>query len=205
VLDWYANEVAGKADEALFMTFAFGMDKRFKDIYRRKDRILRMALMDKFGSPATIKRDTKEIGEIRRLPNVLIAVGNFIPTNKFDHWLKERQGMGVKWVHTKFMLVDPLSDDPVVVAGSANFSEPSTDTNNENMLVIRGDTRVADVYFGEYLRLWSHYAFREAVARADASGEDFKPQNLAPDASWQAGYFKRGDGRCARRLYFARS
>src|SRR5919199_411384 len=58
VLDWYASEVAGKANEALFMTFAFGMDDRFKDIYRRKDAVLRMALMDKAGSGTHAKRDT---------------------------------------------------------------------------------------------------------------------------------------------------
>lgn len=34
-------------------------------------------------------------------------------------------------VHTKFMLVGPLSDDPVGITGSANFSDPSTDTSHE--------------------------------------------------------------------------
>ena len=129
VLDWYATEVAGKAKDALFMTFAFGMDQRFKDLYRRDDDVLRMALMDRYGSPSTLKRDTKEIKEIRRRSNVLIAIGNRIVTNSFDRWLAERAGTGVKWVHTKFMLRDPLSSDPVVVAGSANFSRASTDTN----------------------------------------------------------------------------
>lgn len=35
------------------------------------------------------------------------------------------------------MLVDPLSDRPVEVTGSANFSEASKKTNDENMLVIK--------------------------------------------------------------------
>ena len=33
------------------------------------------------------------------------------------------------------MLVDPLSDKPVVVTGSANFSDASRGTNDENMRV----------------------------------------------------------------------
>lgn len=33
---------------------------------------------------------------------------------------------------------------------------------DENMLVIRGDEQIADIYFGEFLRLYSHYAFRDA-------------------------------------------
>ena len=31
----------------------------------------------------------------------------------------------VFFIHTKFLLIDPLSDDPLVCSGSANFSPPS--------------------------------------------------------------------------------
>lgn len=72
---------------------------------------------------------------------------------------------GVKWVHTKYMLIDALGKNPVTVTGSANFSQAGTDKNHENMLVIRGDRRVADIYLGEFMPLHSHYAFREAVAK----------------------------------------
>ena len=41
----------------------------------------------------------------------------------------------VNYLHTKYMLVDPLSDDPVVISGSANFSNASSVDNDENMLV----------------------------------------------------------------------
>jgi len=107
-------------------------------------------------------------------------------------------------VHTKFMLVDPLSEQPVVITGSANFSEPSTDENNENMLVIRGDTRVADIYLGEYMRLYSHYAFREAVARK-WGGKTWNPGHLDSTEGWSKEYFVKGSERDSRRRYFARS
>ncbi|HME71698.1 MAG TPA: hypothetical protein VKM54_17780 [Myxococcota bacterium] len=46
--------------------------------------------------------------------------------------------------------------------------------------------------------------FREAVAIAKARGEDdWKPQCLTEDASWQRDYFKRGLPRWIRRRYFA--
>ena len=48
-------------------------------------------------------------------------------------------------MHTKCALIDPLGDDPVVITGSANFSDASTKNNDENMLVIRGDAAVAVV------------------------------------------------------------
>ena len=48
----------------------------------------------------------------------------------------------------------------MVISGSTNFSDASTKDNDENMLVIRGDKRVADIYLGEFMRLWRHYRFR---------------------------------------------
>lgn len=51
------------------------------------------------------------------------------------------------------------------------------------MLVIRGDKRISDIYFGEYIRLYAHYAFREAVKWAMekeklGTPQDWKPQYL---------------------------
>jgi phosphatidylserine/phosphatidylglycerophosphate/cardiolipin synthase-like enzyme len=97
----------------------------------------------------------------------VFSIGAFLPINMFDIWLKEKlTGLNpnVRFLHTKYMLVDPLSDDPIVVSGSANFSVNSCTVNDENMLIIRGNKRVADIYLGEYMRLHRHFAFREWAA-----------------------------------------
>jgi phosphatidylserine/phosphatidylglycerophosphate/cardiolipin synthase-like enzyme len=204
VLDWYA-EIAASAKQALFMSFAFGMHRKFQAVYEQPDDVLRFALMDKEGSGTGLAQGRIDIGRIRRRRNVVVAVGNRIVTNAYDRWLVETGGLSsnVQWVHTKYMLVDPLGDDPVIVTGSANFSEPSTNVNNENMLVIRGDTRAADIYLGEFMRLYSHYAFREAVKIARERGDtDWQPNHLAPDSSWLSSYFQTGQ-RSLRRRYFA--
>ena len=130
-------------------------------------------------------------------------------TNRFDRWLavlrKATAEAHVKCIHTKYMLVDPLGKAPVVVTGSANFSEASTCTNNENMIVIRNDQRVADIYLGEFMRMYSHYAFREAAAiwQAQHPGEEWQPGNLVPSDGWQTDYFTPGHQRFLRRQYFA--
>jgi len=197
------------------MTFAFGMHKSFKDVYRKDDAVLRMALMEKeWSSPNTKQQDLKDIQAIRNRRNVVVAVGNRIVTNSFDRWLAEMSKLtahvNVYWIHTKYMLVDPLGANPVVISGSANFSQASTDTNDENMLVIRGDKRIADIFFGEYLRLYTHYAFREAVKwfvekKKAGKPEDWKPQFLQTTDAWMKPYFDSTDssGRFARRQYFA--
>jgi phosphatidylserine/phosphatidylglycerophosphate/cardiolipin synthase-like enzyme len=211
VLDWYAA-LAGQAQEALFMTFAFGMHKSLLAVYDRADPVLRFALMEKEGTGSGLAQARIDIRRVRRRPNVLIAIGGRIVTNRFDRWLREIDRVvaeaHVLWIHTKYMLVDPLGAAPAVVTGSANFSEASTDTNDENMLVIRNDRRVADIYLGEYMRLYSHYAFREAVRiHFEQTGEveDWKPNFLVPDDSWQAEYFQDGNDRSLRRRYFART
>jgi phosphatidylserine/phosphatidylglycerophosphate/cardiolipin synthase-like enzyme len=168
-LDWY-GKLAGAAKDALFMTFAFGMNGTFRPVYETDDAVLRFGLMEKEWNGANKDAQIAAIRKIQARPNVVIAIGNRIPLNNFDQWLKELDRIighvNVQWVHLKFMLVDPLSDHPAVVTGSANFSDASTRTNDENMLVIKDNTRVADIYLGEYMRLYSHYAFREAPARS---------------------------------------
>jgi len=209
VLEWYAA-LAGSASKALMMTFAFGMHRNFQRVYEQRDGVLRFALMEKEGNGAGLAQGRKDIRRIRALPNVVVAIGNNIVTNSFDRWLRERRSLtaeaNVRYVHTKYMLVDPLGPAPVVVTGSANFSEASTNANNENMVAIRGDQRVADVYVGEFMRLYSHYAFREAVAIARAQGQDpavWRPNFLVPDAGWQRDYFRAGHQRFLRRRYFS--
>jgi phosphatidylserine/phosphatidylglycerophosphate/cardiolipin synthase-like enzyme len=212
-LDWY-GKLAGSAQDALFMTFAFGMNDTFRQVYGKNDEVLRFGLMEKEWNG---KGKDAQIAAIRKLQarsNVVIAIGNRISLNKFDQWLQELDRVtpheNVQWVHLKFMLVDPLSENPVVVTGSANFSEASTKTNDENMLVIKDNTRVADIYLGEYMRLYSHYAFREAVKiflekNPGAKPEDMTQAFLIEDQDWTKPYCKPDDpsARMARRLYFA--
>ena len=168
-----------------------------------------------FASPKVKERDEQAIQKIRNLPNVVVAVGNRIKTNAFDRWLAEIDRiiphLHVYWIHTKYMIADPLSDSPIVISGSANFSKASTDTNDENMLIIKGDKRIADIYFGEYMRLFSHYSFRESVKRAmekEALGspQEWKPQYLDITDKWMNDYFNETNdktARCLRRKYFS--
>ncbi|PID64610.1 MAG: hypothetical protein CR963_00185 [Gammaproteobacteria bacterium] len=215
VLDWYAS-LARHAQRGLFATFAFGMNDRFVKAYDIKDNVLRFALMEKKGSGRNYHKQAAEIDRIRRLNNVTIAVGNRIELNAFDRWLKETNKAvnhaHVLYVHTKYMLIDPLGDDPVIIVGSANFSKSSTDTNDENMLVIRGDKAVADIYLGEYMRLFTHYAFRESLSftKAYNSTNAQAWKYLIEDHNWIKGafgkssdYFMPGSNRSLRRRYFS--
>lgn len=206
-LQWYAK-LAGDAPDALFMTFAFGINKLFLDVYDHGHAKLRYALLDKLLAPGIRKNKRaaaeEEMKRLRMMKENRFAVGNRLETNRFDHWAKEiLTGLNthVQYIHTKFMLVDPLSNDPIVITGSANFSDASTLENDENMLITRGNTRVADIYLGEYMRLWNHYAFREwAASQKDQENAKFK--YLDTENTWWREYFEDTD-RGRQRKYFS--
>ena len=147
-LRFYAQIAAG-ARKGLFMTFAFGMHKKFQAAYEKETavfpdqrQVLNFALMEKEGNGAGLAQGKIDVARIRKLSNVIVALGNRIRTNIFDRWVEEiakpTRHAGVLWVHTKYLLADPLSDNPIIVTGSANFSESSVDHNHENMLIIQG-------------------------------------------------------------------
>jgi len=202
VLKWYAD-LADSATEGLFMTFAFGMNKEFVTVYEKEDAVLRMALMDNKGMNDAAKANVERV---RRLINCVVAVGNNIKINSFDRWLAELRSIisspRVPFIHTKYMLVDPLGAKPIVITGSANFSDNSTHTNDENMVVIRNNKRVADIYLGEYMRLYSHYAFRESLTFKVDPQNTISRKHLIPNSSWTNDYYGK-TSRSMRRQYFS--
>jgi phosphatidylserine/phosphatidylglycerophosphate/cardiolipin synthase-like enzyme len=108
-------------------------------------------------------------------------------------------------VHTKYLLIDPLSDDPLVCTGSANFSENSLISNDENMILIRGATRVADIYMTEFDRLFRHFYFRDVANQAAAKRKPgTKPKKVFLDEndSWTDSYFRSGGFKARRREMF---
>jgi phosphatidylserine/phosphatidylglycerophosphate/cardiolipin synthase-like enzyme len=196
-LHWYAD-LMGAAKQILCMTFAFNLDDVFFQVLKRADDTLRYAVFDK-----NLKTNVED--QIDLVRNTVIAAGAKLAKGDFEEFLGERlTGFNKnQYIHTKFMLVDPLGDDPIVVTGSANFSRPSQVTNDENMLVIRGNTRVADIYFGEFMRIFDHLYARYIVGKLKKLGSsDPDAGFLKEDAKdWVPQHFKKGRKQL-RRLYF---
>jgi phosphatidylserine/phosphatidylglycerophosphate/cardiolipin synthase-like enzyme len=200
LLDWYAD-LASSAHSLMCMTFAFGINNRFHPVFATPFAGLRYALLDTAGNSEEAKARVNALGELR---HNRFAVGNFMSQNRFDRWLHERlSGLNrhARYIHTKYMLVDPLGRDPIVISGSANFSDASVRDNDENMLVIRGNKRVADVYLTEFMRLWNHYSFREwAAKQTKPASTSFR--HLEPDDGWRLPYYGNTQ-RARQRAIFA--
>lgn len=193
-LDLYFALVDGARSEAC-ITLAFGISDRFKALLKDNtpQQAIVFMLLEKEDRP---KKDGHEpYVAINASNNVYKAWGAYLH-DPIAGWIAEtnaqRMGLAthVSYVHSKFLLRDPLGSDPLLVSGSANFSEASTRENDENMLIVRGDRRAADLYFTEFNRLFNHYYFRsvldalEESGHADASGL-FLEEKAAP---WLAKY-----------------
>ncbi len=213
VWEWWL-ELARTAHKPLFMTFPFGIVKDFRPVFDQNDGVLRFALLDKYvngGNKASREAAIAEIVRTRRHPNIGMALGSRIFVDWIDGWMKEPNAIGVNvnWVHTKFMLIDPLGTEPVTLTGSANWSEASVNDNDEHLVVIRGDRRVADIYFGEFMRIFAHHRFRESVVRhieqfGSAAFDTWKPQDLFEDwRQWVPKHFSAGSEFDIKRRYFA--
>ncbi len=192
VLEWYVEQMA-TTKEALFFTAAFGVNDAIEEVFKTENETLRYVLLEKDGGDVEI---------LKRNPNNRIAVGGTVK-DAIGNWQAEKvTGLNthVRFIHTKYLLIDPLSETPLVITGSANFSDASTKNNDENMIIIQGDTHVADVYLGEFMRLFNHFNTRYLISQPGDQGGSI---HLAPDDSWSAAYYIKDSAKSHERLYFS--
>jgi len=209
MLDWYGDQMSD-TDQTVMFTAAFGVNKKLAERFAEDKDFLRFLITEK-----TLKGETAKL--VKRDKDTIIAVGTTlgkdarqrrIPGWELDKWYMEeklyrRQGH-VFYVHTKYMLLDALTKDPKIFTGSANFSENSLLYNDENMLLIRGNTKVADVYLGEFLRLFNHFYSRKVAGRLAQTDslDERRAVNLDPTTQWLKRHFAPGRYHCLRRELF---
>lgn len=195
-LQWYADRMAD-AKQLVCFTVAFNLDTVFQQVLARDNDVLRYVVKDDaLGADEALGVDR----------DVIFAAGSYLGDGFLANFLGERDNPlnTNDYIHTKFMLVDPLSTDPLVVTGTANFSRPSQWTNDENMLVIRGDTRVADIYFGEYMRVFDHHYARYIVRklRSEGGGDPNAGYLKETSTAWTTSQFDPKSYKSKRRRYF---
>jgi phosphatidylserine/phosphatidylglycerophosphate/cardiolipin synthase-like enzyme len=193
LLSTYAQLLDG-ADRLGCITLAFGISNVFKSLLddNTDHDALIFALLETKDQPD--KRHPDQFITINAKNNVYKAWGSYLRGPVYE-WARETStaqlGLNkhVHYIHSKFMLVDPLGQDPIVIAGSANFSGSSTDGNDENMIAIRGSYRAADIYFSEFNRLFNHYYFRSVTEeRGEQHRDEAASLFLDENAEWQQKY-----------------
>jgi len=96
-------------------------------------------------------------------------------------------------IHDKILVIDPLSDDSVVVTGSHNLGYKASYANDDNLLIIRRNAKLAQAYAIHVMDLYDHYRFRGVQAERAQTGQTPWSGFLKPNDSWQQKY-KAGVG-----------
>jgi phosphatidylserine/phosphatidylglycerophosphate/cardiolipin synthase-like enzyme len=139
----------------------------------------------------------------------------------FGAWEAEIYKIGHAVIHDKIVVIDPFTDDSVVITGSHNLGFRASYANDENFLVIRGNRAVAGAYAAHVLDVYEHYRWRwklqeplraafaklkqknpnakagdlwkKAVAMTRPSIVQTAWHNLVPKDTWQDFYVKNKD------------
>jgi len=78
-------------------------------------------------------------------------------------------------IHSKTIVIDPFSDDCVVITGSHNFSPAASEHNDENLVIIRGNRTLAQSYAVHIEGVYDHFAWRAFLSNGGKASELFQP------------------------------
>ncbi|MBS1164520.1 MAG: hypothetical protein H6R00_545 [Proteobacteria bacterium] len=85
-------------------------------------------------------------------------------------------------VHSKVVVIDPYGDNPVVITGSHNLGPKASGVNDENLLIIKGNSALASQYAGKIMEIYAQYRWRQSVGKQ--AGKP-KWSGLANHDKWQ--------------------
>lgn len=192
-LDTFARLIREAKRDLLFAT-AFELPQAILDalLGSENDKTLRLGVQNSASAITGVHRDrTAQFAAAALLDQGL------------EGWLKETKAKqkGNILIHTKAVLVDFTSDSPTIISGSHNLSGAASKSNDENYLVIKGDTDLADIYGCELLRIYDHYRYRYATKTAKGTNRA-RPPMLTENDSWTDPYFTAGSQKQIDRLRF---
>ncbi|MBX2811234.1 MAG: hypothetical protein KTR25_05470 [Myxococcales bacterium] len=213
MVNWYAERLH-KAKRSVMFTAAFGVSAELAHVFAEDRDILRFVLMERkdrnLNEQALLESDKDTVIALGTSLNRL-ALHHRLPGYKLDEWFHQEEHYRTKghifYIHTKYMLVDILSDHPYIFSGSANFSNNSVERNDENMLLLSGAsaTSVMGVYVTEFQRLFNHFYFRTIALRRARSSHvqrETKIATLDPTDRWVHRHFRPGSYHDKRRRLF---
>jgi phosphatidylserine/phosphatidylglycerophosphate/cardiolipin synthase-like enzyme len=133
--------------------------------------------------PKKKKGEKKAAKQDPRVVGAEALDGKIIP----EGWLKEILKAGFAIIHDKIVVIDPFSDNCVVITGSHNLGHKASFDNDENLVIIQGNKKLAVAYATHVLDVYDHFAWRYRVKQLGQKGADQSLKNT-PD-EWLNQYF----------------
>ncbi len=78
-------------------------------------------------------------------------------------------------VHSKTIVIDPFSDNCAVITGSHNFSDSASQKNDENLVIVRGNQKLAQAYALHINGVYDHYSWRAFLGSGGDPNQIYKP------------------------------
>ncbi|MGA2881411.1 MAG: phospholipase D-like domain-containing protein [Bryobacteraceae bacterium] len=89
-------------------------------------------------------------------------------------WVAELLKAGFAITHDKIVVIDPFSDDDcVVITGSHNLGYQASYNNDENLVMIRGNKKLATAYATHVLDVYDHFAWRWTLKKGKRSDDSY--------------------------------
>jgi phosphatidylserine/phosphatidylglycerophosphate/cardiolipin synthase-like enzyme len=171
----------------LFLVFQPGspsiVDKAAAAANNRKDLFVRGAATD---PKAAQVFNTELIHRAGESPVEVVPASAI--SDQFAFWQHELLKSGPDAhaiIHDKIVVIDPMSDDCVVITGSHNLGYRASYNNDENLLIVRGHKALAQAYAVHVLDIYDHYRFRYVIQKQGTKAFS----GLEPDDKWQDKYF----------------
>lgn len=126
--------------------------------------------------------------------------------NTDPYFNAEHAGFDLVRIHSKVVVIDPNGSHPVVMTGSTNFGPKASTANDENFVIIEGDTPLAQEYAAHVMSVFNHFWYRFNVSPQSQKyatnpgklGKVLKTKAVQPwgglqrTGSWQNKYFTAG-------------
>lgn len=186
----YIQDLISNAKESIqYIMFQPGSEPLSIILQRRADKDIYIR-----GVVSTVIESNKEKFEIideamgKNYKEDLIQPSGF--SQYLTYWVKELDrhdfipSVGYAITHTKMIVIDAMTEHPVVITGSHNFSAGASQKNDENFVVIKGNKKLAEHYAVACASIYAHYRYRAYVKDCAASGRE--PWNhLTTTPNWQ--------------------
>ena len=87
------------------------------------------------------------------------AIGN---DKRALYWIPELKKKQGAWamVHSKTIIIDPFGADPVVITGSHNLGPKASKGNDDNLVIVKGDSELAATYAVNIEAIYASYRWR---------------------------------------------
>jgi len=119
-----------------------------------------------------------------------------------DGWKPELKKAGFAITHDKIVVIDPFADDCVVVTGSHNLGYQASYNNDENLLLVQGNKRLAMAYATHVLDVYDHFSWRWMVETGTVTDSHLKTK---PE-DWLSWYFDaNGDIKTAQLKFWMKA